>query len=130
MQRMLRVWRLLPPRYSTGADSKTVTDTPDSRAIRAAHSAALPPPTTATSVSMIRSTTPCNPISSAQTGAGGLHGTKTEYRAPEIHSKRHAGGAAAIGQPATGVAQQSSPTAIPKRRPSSGGAPLQVVRGA
>jgi hypothetical protein len=52
MQRKLRVWAELPPRHSGGADSSTQTRAaPDSRAIKAAHSAALPPPMTNTSKS-------------------------------------------------------------------------------
>src|SRR5688572_9951377 len=41
---MLRVCRLLPPRKWTGADSSTRTESPWPRAVRAAHNAALPPP--------------------------------------------------------------------------------------
>ena len=39
----------LPPRHSRGADSSSSTLAPASRAISAAHSAALPPPITRTS---------------------------------------------------------------------------------
>jgi hypothetical protein len=49
MQRKLRVWVELPPRQSCGADSKIRTLQPASLAMRAAQSAALPPPTTKTS---------------------------------------------------------------------------------
>ncbi|KAG1443062.1 hypothetical protein G6F57_018222 [Rhizopus arrhizus] len=49
MQRKLRVCCELPPRHSRGAASSSITLAPASRAIRAAHSAALPPPTTKTS---------------------------------------------------------------------------------
>ena len=49
MQRKLRVWPELPPRHSRGADSSSITLAPASRAIKAAHSAALPPPITKTS---------------------------------------------------------------------------------
>src|ERR1700683_3877323 len=49
MQRMLRVWRLLPPRNSIGAHSRTVTEAPHSRAVSAAQSAAFPPPAMTTS---------------------------------------------------------------------------------
>jgi hypothetical protein len=48
-QRRLRVWRLLPPRMCRGARSTTTTLRPASRAVSAAHSAALPPPKIATS---------------------------------------------------------------------------------
>src|SRR5947209_12988770 len=43
---MLRVWRLLPPRKAMGAASTTRTDRPRLRAVSAAHSAALPWPST------------------------------------------------------------------------------------
>lgn len=46
---MFRVWRLLPPRNSTGAASSIITRAPHSQALNAAQSAALPPPTTRTS---------------------------------------------------------------------------------
>src|SRR6185437_1807328 len=46
---MLRVWRLLPPRKWTGADSTTSTEAPFARAVIAAQRAALPPPSTSTS---------------------------------------------------------------------------------
>src|SRR4051812_674073 len=49
MQRRLRVCWELPPRHSRGAASSTSTLAPASRAINAAHNAALPPPTTRTS---------------------------------------------------------------------------------
>src|SRR5262245_64191619 len=91
MQRMLRVCRLLPPRYAKGADSKTATDTPDSRATSAAHSAAFPPPMIATSVSMICSTTPSIVYHRGKLAPGGLHGTKTKTRTSEIYSRRHCG---------------------------------------
>src|SRR5687767_1464644 len=48
---MLRVCWLLPPRHSRGELSRTRTEAPDSRAVRAATSAALPPPTTTRSYS-------------------------------------------------------------------------------
>ena len=44
MVRMLRVWRLLPPRKWIGADSTIRTESPLTRAVSAAHRAALPPP--------------------------------------------------------------------------------------
>src|SRR5688500_3668268 len=50
MQRRFRVWIELPPRHSCGAASSISTETPASRAVSAAHSAALPPPITSTSV--------------------------------------------------------------------------------
>ena len=40
----------LPPRHASGAFSSTITRAPASRADSAAHIAALPPPTTTTSV--------------------------------------------------------------------------------
>ena len=49
MHRKLRVWRLFPPRKWRGALSTTMTRAPASRAVSAAHSPALPPPSTATS---------------------------------------------------------------------------------
>src|SRR6266540_771427 len=49
MQRRLRVWRLLPPRKCFGAHSTSCTLAPARRALIAAHSAALPPPSTRTS---------------------------------------------------------------------------------
>ena len=49
MQRMLRVCGELPPRQALGAASRSSTDAPASRAVRAAHNAALPPPITSTS---------------------------------------------------------------------------------
>src|SRR5436190_20289232 len=113
---MLRVWRLFPPRYSIGAHSNTATDAPDSRAVSAAHSAALPPPTIATSVSMICSPTLFNRISfpslakegwlrlhkegdhffdRASTppwpGRGKQHGAKTKYGTAKIPQRRNAG---------------------------------------
>ncbi len=54
-QRMLRVWRVLPPRMNFGAASTTSTEAPPRRAAIAAHSAALPPPTTSTSYFLERS---------------------------------------------------------------------------
>jgi hypothetical protein len=39
----------LPPRHSRGADSNNMTLAPASRAMSAAHKAALPPPMTKTS---------------------------------------------------------------------------------
>src|SRR5206468_3647255 len=91
MQRIFRVWRLLPPRYSTGAHSNTMTEAPDSRAARAAHKPALPPPTTATSASGICSLTACNRISSAQAKWGGLHGGKEQDGTAEIPQGWNAG---------------------------------------
>jgi hypothetical protein len=49
MQRTLRVCAELPPRHSRGADSRSITLAPASRAIKAAQRAALPPPITNTS---------------------------------------------------------------------------------
>src|SRR5438094_174433 len=49
MHRRLRTWRLLPPRNARGAFSMTMTRAPRSAATSAAHKAALPPPSTATS---------------------------------------------------------------------------------
>src|SRR4029453_8536651 len=49
MQRRLRVCCELPPRHSRGEASRRSTLAPASRALSAAHSAALPPPTTRTS---------------------------------------------------------------------------------
>src|SRR5215468_4971653 len=49
MHRRFRVCRLLPPRKALGARSRTITRAPRSAAVRAADSAALPPPRTATS---------------------------------------------------------------------------------
>src|SRR5438034_757251 len=49
MQRRLRVCRLLPPRKCLGAHSSRRTLFPARRAVMAAHSAALPPPSTRTS---------------------------------------------------------------------------------
>src|ERR1044071_3224441 len=49
MHRRLRVCRLLPPRNTRGARSRTMTRAPRSAAASAAHNAALPPPRTATS---------------------------------------------------------------------------------
>src|SRR5690554_2813247 len=46
MQRKLRVWRELPPRYTSGALSRISTRRPASAAVIVAQSAALPPPTT------------------------------------------------------------------------------------
>jgi hypothetical protein len=63
MQRKLRVWPELPPRHSRGADSSSITLHPASRAIRAAHRAALPPPITKTSKVI-------NTLNSNQHGAG------------------------------------------------------------
>src|ERR1700682_2892237 len=48
--RMLRVYLLFPPRSCIGAHSSMVTPTPESAAARAAQRAALPPPTTSTSI--------------------------------------------------------------------------------
>src|SRR5689334_10655092 len=56
MQRRLRVCCELPPRHSFGEASSTSTLAPASRAISAAHSAALPPPTTSTSIMGTNST--------------------------------------------------------------------------
>ena len=53
MQRRLRVCAELPPRQSRRADSSSSTRAPASRAISAAHSAALPPPMTRTSASIV-----------------------------------------------------------------------------
>ena len=50
MQRRLRVCTELPPRQSRGAASSTHTEAPASRAVNAAHNAALPPPITSTSI--------------------------------------------------------------------------------
>src|SRR2546429_76394 len=47
--RTLRVWRLLPPRKCFGAASTISTARPRARALSAAQSAALPPPTTSRS---------------------------------------------------------------------------------
>lgn len=55
MQRRLRVCAELPPRHALGAASRSHTRAPASRAISAAHRAALPPPITNTSVCMIAS---------------------------------------------------------------------------
>src|ERR1035437_6607164 len=55
MARKLRVWRLLPPRNCRGACSSSSTLAPASRAVMAAHSAALPPPTTSTSQVRLKS---------------------------------------------------------------------------
>jgi hypothetical protein len=49
MQRRLRTCIELPPRQARGADSSIKTEAPASRAISAAHNAALPPPITRTS---------------------------------------------------------------------------------
>src|SRR5690554_3913352 len=49
MQRRLRVCMELPPRHSLGAASNSKTLAPASRAVSAAHKAALPPPITSTS---------------------------------------------------------------------------------
>ena len=49
MARRLRVCRLLPPRIARGACSTSSTRAPASRAVMAAHRAALPPPITSTS---------------------------------------------------------------------------------
>src|SRR6218665_2988367 len=49
MRRRLRVCAELPPRHARGADSSSSTLAPASRAISAAHRAALPPPMTRTS---------------------------------------------------------------------------------
>ena len=49
MQRKFRVWRELPPRICSGADSRMITSAPASAASIAAQSAALPPPMTTTS---------------------------------------------------------------------------------
>jgi hypothetical protein len=49
MERMLRVCGELPPRQGFGALSSSITDAPASRAVSAAHKAALPPPITNTS---------------------------------------------------------------------------------
>ena len=56
MVRMLRVWRLLPPRKWIGADSTTRTARPRLRAVMAAQSAALPPPITSRSYRREKST--------------------------------------------------------------------------
>ena len=53
--RRLRVWRLLPPRIGAGACSSTSTEAPASRAVMAAVSAALPPPTTTMSQTFVAS---------------------------------------------------------------------------
>src|ERR1700734_3442530 len=58
-QRMLRVWRGLPPRENIVAPSSTSPETPVRRALIAAHNAALPPPITSTSNLRLRSTMPC-----------------------------------------------------------------------
>jgi hypothetical protein len=55
MQRMFRVWRLLPPRKSVGAASNTSTRAPHSFALRAAQRAAFPPPITTTSYKRLSS---------------------------------------------------------------------------
>jgi hypothetical protein len=54
-QRMLRVWRVFPPRQNLSAASTTSTDEPARRAAIAAQSAALPPPATSTSYFLVRS---------------------------------------------------------------------------
>ena len=46
MHRKFRVCTEFPPRHSKGADSNKSTEAPASRAVNAAHNAALPPPTT------------------------------------------------------------------------------------
>src|SRR6476661_6361309 len=53
---MLRVCRLLPPRNARGAASTTRTERPRLRAVSAAQSAALPPPSTSRSNCRERST--------------------------------------------------------------------------
>src|SRR4030095_8097516 len=55
MARMLRVCRLLPPRKSFVALSSSSTRAPARRAVIAAHSPALPPPTIRTSTDDLRS---------------------------------------------------------------------------
>src|SRR6516164_3095762 len=61
---MSRVWRLLPPRKSLVALSSTSTRAPARRAVMAAHSPALPPPTTSTSKGRVRSAIKdlCSPV--------------------------------------------------------------------
>src|SRR6478752_6572944 len=53
MQRRLRVCCELPPRHSRGEASSSSTLAPASRAISAAHRAALPPPMTRTSTKLL-----------------------------------------------------------------------------
>src|SRR5512147_3111396 len=53
MQRRLRTCIELPPRHARGAASSSSTLAPASRAISAAHRAALPPPITRTSTKLL-----------------------------------------------------------------------------
>src|SRR5436190_7422579 len=107
---MLRVWRLFPPRYSTGAHSNTATDAPDSRAVSAAHSAAFPPPATATSVSMICSPTLCNRISFPSLAKEGWLRPSTKCRAASL-----AGAAGVVGSShRLSVVEQTTPAAPSK----------------
>src|SRR5690625_4562912 len=52
MQRRLRVCCEFPPRHSLGEPSSNITFAPSSRARKAAHKAALPPPITSTSITL------------------------------------------------------------------------------
>src|SRR5215472_17184185 len=52
---MSRVWRLLPPRKTSGELSSRSTRAPARFAVMAAHNPALPPPTTSTSKGWVRS---------------------------------------------------------------------------
>src|SRR4051812_27442939 len=66
---------VLPPRSASGARSSTSTSAPRSRAARAAHMAALPPPTTITSA----------PSSSDQDGAAADIPYTLIWRAVKVH---------------------------------------------
>src|ERR1022692_3555145 len=80
-QRILRVWRVLPPPENFGAPSSTSTEAPVRRALIAAHNAALPPPITSTSNLRLRSTMPCC--------LSRLHGNKNQHWSKAICLLRH-----------------------------------------
>jgi hypothetical protein len=76
MQRRLRVCCELPPRHSRGAASSSRTLAPASRAISAAHRAALPPPITSSPAT-----------SPSAHGGAGLHGS-AEAGVHRVHQDR------------------------------------------
>src|SRR5690606_9430491 len=105
MQRILRTCAELPPRQARGAASSSSTLAPASRAIRAAHRAALPPPITRTSTT--------GSMGSALAGAAPLlvhlqqgddvlaaqalgHGQGVELAGERRDRRRHADGATEI----------------------------------
>src|SRR5947208_10648654 len=90
---MLRVWRVLPPRYNFGAPSSTSTDAPPRRALIAAHSAALPPPITSTSYLPLMPSARCDEVGDIlprrRPGQSGLPLRTFVYKDIQKSSKRH-----------------------------------------